>query len=58
MQRRMTTQVAENKASVRVLEEDTKLCPGEDCGRRCFKVDECDHMTCTLYVAEVLEDRN
>lgn len=54
----MTTQVAENKASVRVLEEDTKLCPGEDCGRRCFKVDECDHMTCTLYVAEVLEDRN
>lgn len=30
----------------------TKICPGQNCGRRSIKVDGCSHVTCTMCKAE------
>ncbi|KAF2724547.1 hypothetical protein K431DRAFT_217879 [Polychaeton citri CBS 116435] len=36
----------EEAASVKVINEVSKLCPGKGCGWRIQKIDGCDHMTC------------
>ena len=43
---RAALQTREEQMSREVLDRTTKLCPNEECGRRCTKISGCDHMRC------------
>lgn len=40
------TLLEQESASKEALKQDTKICPGQGCGRRVQKVSGCDHVTC------------
>jgi hypothetical protein len=47
--------VAQEVASMQILDETTKICPNTKCGLHVVKISDCDHMTCkSLNLLQIL----